>query len=55
MVNNKEVIPEKQYGFRRNRSTTDVHIILESNIQVAFSEKQQFVLVSLDLAKAYNT
>jgi hypothetical protein len=54
-LENKGVIPEQQYGFRRNTFTTDVHIILESNIQEAFRKKQNFVLVSLDLAKAYDT
>jgi hypothetical protein len=47
----KEVIPEQQFGFRKNRSTSDAHIILESRIQEAFKNKQHFLLVSLDLAK----
>jgi hypothetical protein len=51
----KKVIPEQQYGFRRNRSTTDVHIITESRIQEAFIKKEHFVLVSLDLEKVYDT
>jgi hypothetical protein len=51
----EKVIPEQQYGFRKNRSTADVHIILESSIQEAFRKKQHFVMVSLDLAKAYDT
>jgi hypothetical protein len=29
-LENREVIPEQPYGFRKNRSTADVHIILES-------------------------
>jgi hypothetical protein len=54
-LENREVIPDQQYGFRKNRSTTVVHIILESSIQDAFRKKQHFVIVSLDLAKAYDT
>jgi hypothetical protein len=46
-LENKGVIPEQQYGFRRNRS------IIESSIQEAFRKK--LVLVSVDLAKAYAT
>jgi hypothetical protein len=30
MLEEMEVIPEQQYGFRKNRSTSDAHIILES-------------------------
>jgi hypothetical protein len=64
MVNNRLVytlepreviIPEQQYGSRKNRSTTDVHIILEPSIQEVFRKKQHFIMVSLDLEKAYDT
>jgi hypothetical protein len=46
-------LPAEQYGFRRGRSTEDVHVILKAEAQEAFREKQ--LLVSLDLEKAYDT
>jgi hypothetical protein len=46
-------LPTEQYGFRRGRSTEDVHVILETEAQEAFREKQHLILVSLDLEKAY--
>jgi hypothetical protein len=54
-LENRELIPEQQYGFRKNKSTADVHIILESSIQEVFRKKQHFVMVSLDLAEAYDS
>jgi ribonuclease HI len=48
-------LPAEQYGFRRGRSTEDVHVILEAEAQEAFREKQHLILVSLDLEKAYDT
>jgi hypothetical protein len=45
------IIPEQQYGSRKNRPTTDVHIILEPSIQEVFRKKQHFIMVSLDLAE----
>jgi hypothetical protein len=49
------LLPAEQYGFRRGRSTEDVHVILEAEAQKAFREKQHLILVSLDLEKAYDT
>jgi hypothetical protein len=43
----------EQYGFRKGRLTEDVHFILEAEAQEAF--KQNLILVSLDLEKAYHT
>jgi hypothetical protein len=54
-LENREVVPAQQYGFRKNKSTADLHIILESSSQEAFRKKQHFVMVSLDLVKAYDT
>jgi ribonuclease HI len=48
-------ISENQFGFRKNRSTADCTLILESEIQKAFAEKQHVVAVSCDLEKAYDT
>jgi hypothetical protein len=49
------ILPNEKYFFRRNRSTADVHIILESEIQEAFRLKQHFLIASLDMEKAYDT
>jgi hypothetical protein len=48
-------INENQFGFRKNRSTTDCTILLESEIQKAFAAKEHVVAVSCDLEKAYDT
>jgi hypothetical protein len=46
---------EEQYGLRKNRSTVDCLIILESKIQEAFSQKEYLIVVSFYLGKACNT
>lgn len=43
-----------QFGFRKNRCTTDNLSILESDIQMAFSKKESLVAIILDLKQAYN-
>jgi ribonuclease HI len=48
-------LSENQFGFRKNRSTSDCTITLESEIQKAFDEKEHVVVVSCDLEKAYDT
>jgi hypothetical protein len=55
LLEEKQYLPNQQYGFRENRSTKDVLIIFESDIQEAFKEKEHLQLVSLDLQKAYDT
>jgi hypothetical protein len=45
----------KIYGFRKNRSTEDVVIILESDMQETFKEKEHLLQVSVDLQKPYDT
>jgi hypothetical protein len=48
-------LPTEQYGFRRGRSTEDVHVNLEAKAQEAFRKKQHLILAPLDLEKAYDT
>jgi len=48
-------LSEYQFGFRKNRSTADCTVILESEIQKAFEKKEHLVAVSCDLEKAYDT
>jgi hypothetical protein len=51
----KFTFQRQQFGFRKNRSTNDCHVILESEIQEAFANKQHLVVISFDLEKAYDT
>lgn len=43
-----------QYGFRRWRSTSDVHVFLETEAQRAFERKEHLIIISLDMHKAYD-
>ena len=44
-----------QSGFRKNRSTADQLVCLESYIRNAFVKKQHVVAIFFDLEKAYDT
>ena len=63
MINNRlnfylesnNIISEHQSGFRKNRSTTDQLVRLESYIRNAFVKKQHVVAIFFDLEKAYDT
>lgn len=48
------ILASEQCGFRRNRSTTDNIVSLESEIHKAFINKQKLIAISLDLEKAYD-
>ena len=50
-----KIINSVQSGFRKNRSTTDNLVRLESFIREAFIQKQHAVAVFFDLEKAYDT
>ena len=63
MINNRlnfylesnNIISEHQSGFRKNRSTTDQLVRLESYIRNAFVKKQHVAAIFFDLEKAYDT
>jgi Reverse transcriptase (RNA-dependent DNA polymerase) len=55
ILEERNLIPDQQYGFRRGRSTTDVLNILQSEISLSFLERKHLALISLDLSKAYDT
>ena len=63
MINNRlnfylesnNIISEHQSGFRKNRSTADQLVRLESYIRNAFVKKQHVVAIFFDLEKAYDT
>jgi len=50
-----DIINPIQSGFRKQRSTTDHLVRLESFIREAFIRKQHAVVVFFDLEKAYDT
>jgi hypothetical protein len=43
------VINNEQFGSRKNRSTNDGQVILKSEIQEAFANKQHLGAISLEL------
>lgn len=51
---NKLLSPH-QFGFRRNRSTIDPLTTIHTNICDALEKKNHLLMVSLDIAKAYDT
>ena len=63
MINNRldfdlesnNIISEHQSGFRKNRSTTEQLVRLESYIRNAFVKTQHVVAIFFDLEKAYDT
>ena len=63
MVNNrlvwylesKNLLSNRQFGFRKNRSTLDPLLMLSREIQNAFAIQNQVVGVFFDLEKAYDT
>ena len=54
-LENHKLLSRLQCGFRKNRSTIDHLIRLETYLKKAFSEKKVTVGVFFDLAKAYDT
>jgi ribonuclease HI/endonuclease/exonuclease/phosphatase family metal-dependent hydrolase len=50
-----KLLPEQQYGFRKNRSTEDVLLILEAEILEGFRLKQHILMTSLDISQAYDS
>ena len=53
-IENNDIIHEKQSGFRKKRRCLDNLIDLEENVTKAFNSKQDALLVSFDLKKAYD-
>ena len=50
-----KVLSNKQYGFRKNRSTTDALDRLTELIEAAMDEKSASLVIFVDLAKAFDT
>ena len=63
MVNNrlvwylesKNLLSNRQFGFRKNRSTIDPLLMLSREVQNAFATQRQVIGVFFDLEKAYDT
>jgi hypothetical protein len=53
-IEERNLFPSQQYGFKKNRSTIDVLTILENNITEAFRQGQSTAMTSLDISKAYD-
>jgi hypothetical protein len=53
VLESTDLLPEQQYDFRKERSTTDVLIILQNHIAEAFRKKESTGKVILDLSKSY--
>lgn len=54
LVENKGILANTQFGFRKGRSTLDSLTILTSDIRLALSKKQQLVGCFLDISSAYD-
>lgn len=54
-IETKNLLSPYQNAFRKNRSTTDNLIYLESEIHAAFANKQKLTAIFFDLKKAYDT
>jgi hypothetical protein len=50
-----EMIDTEQLGFRKIRSTKKCLILLETELETAFCNKEHVVAISFDLEKAYDT
>ena len=54
-LESKNLLSNRQFGFRKNRSTIDPLMILSREIQNAFAAQNQTIAVFFDLEKAYDT
>ena len=54
-LESKQLLSNRQFGFRKNRNTIDPLLLLTREIQNAFAKQQQTIAVFFDLAKAYDT
>ncbi|XP_043262640.1 uncharacterized protein LOC122403273 [Colletes gigas] len=55
LLESKQLLTKHQFGFRKQRSTTDAIVTLENAINDAFFRKHHLVAVFFDLEKAYDT
>ncbi|KAJ8734711.1 hypothetical protein PYW08_013961 [Mythimna loreyi] len=55
IIENRGILPESQFGFRKGKSTLDSVATLVTDIRVAFSQNQSVLAVFLDLESAYDS
>ena len=49
------ILSPTQYGFRQSRSTRDCQVLLATDIQLAYTLKQELATVFLDIKGAYDS
>lgn len=54
IVENRSILPNSQFGFRRGYGTLDSLSLLTSDIRVAFSQNRHVIAVFLDISSAYD-
>lgn len=54
-LENNDLMPKTQFGFRRSRSTIDSLTSLVTDIQIAFSENKSITAFFADISKAYDS
>ncbi|XP_059051095.1 uncharacterized protein LOC131845944 [Achroia grisella] len=54
ILENKNLLPNSQFGFRRGRGTIDSLSILTNEVRLAFSKNQHLIGVFLDVSSAYD-
>ena len=55
VLESKRLLSNRQFGFRKNRCTTDPLCMLTREVQNAFARQHQAIAVLFDLEKAYDT
>ena len=54
-LENKNILSKYQYGFRKQRSTVDALVRLQTDILNSFNNKEYLVALFFDIQKAYDT
>ena len=55
LIENRNLIPPFQSGFRSQRSCTDILVYLEHHIQLALRTQKVLIIVFFDIEKAFDT
>ena len=55
ILERKEIINPMQYGFSKNRSSSNVLVRLETEIRNAFAMRKPLIAVFFDIKNAYDT
>lgn len=52
---NNNILPDDQYGFRSNRTTTQALVILKTDIGSKFNQRTPTIACAMDIEKAFDT